>query len=106
MVTVPGNDKDVQIADIPIVTAITTDSQDIYVKPISPMQVIVGSIQEIIFCSLFCHRASGSIITPPAPLLRPQQVWKRIRAVLPQTGITCTASHTAPPLPSLLKTSI
>ena len=39
MVTVPGNDKDVQIADIPIVTAITTDSQDIYVKPISPMQV-------------------------------------------------------------------
>ena len=43
MVTVPGNDKDVQIADIPIVTAITTDSQDIYVKPISPMQVIVGS---------------------------------------------------------------
>ena len=103
MVTVPGNDKDVQIADIPIVTAITTDSQDIYVKPISPMQVIVGSIQEIIFCSLFCHRASGSIITPPAPLL--QQVWKRIRAVLPQTGITCTASHTAPPLPALLKTS-
>ena len=39
MVTVPGTDKDVQIADIPIVTAITTDSQDIYVKPISPMQV-------------------------------------------------------------------
>ena len=103
MVTVPGNDKDVQIADIPIVTAITTDSQDIYVKPISPLQVIVGSIQEIIFCSFFYHRASGSIIIPPAPLL--QQVWKRIRAVLPQTGITCTASHTAPPLPSLLKTS-
>ena len=44
MVTVPGNDKDVQIADIPIVTAITTDSQDIYVKPISPMQVLEASL--------------------------------------------------------------
>ena len=48
MVTVPGNDKDVQIADIPIVTAITTDSQDIYVKPISPMQVLFGSKKFII----------------------------------------------------------
>lgn len=53
MVTVPGNDKDVQIADIPIVTAITTDSQDIYVKPISPMQVIVGSKNHILFTLLF-----------------------------------------------------
>ena len=105
MVTVPGNDKDVQIADIPIVTAITTDSQDIYVKPISPMQVLDGSIIGSVCVHFFCFRVSGSTITPPAPLLRQPQVWTRIQAVLSQTGITCTASHTVPPLPSSLRTS-
>jgi len=37
MVTVPGTDKDVQIADIPIITAISAhEGQDLYTKPISP----------------------------------------------------------------------
>ena len=64
MVTVPGNDKDVQIADIPIVTAITTDSQDIYVKPISPMQVLEASLN---FSSI--HSSTLGPVAVPSLLL-------------------------------------